>query len=83
MLIEMLSVAEERELEEIRAFFEERHRRFLLTEHHGAWEALIPITGYPSMPPFACGKTPLEAARNVLALWRERPDLGGNPPNSR
>jgi hypothetical protein len=73
----MSVTADDREVQEIRAFFESRNRRFLIHEHAGSWEALFPIKGYPSMAPYATGPTRVAAARNALALWYERPDLGG------
>jgi hypothetical protein len=62
---------------EIRAFFEARNRAFLISEDDGGWEVMFPIKGYTSAAPYAVGRTPLEAARNALALWYDRPDLGG------
>jgi hypothetical protein len=70
----------DREVAEIRAFFEARNRTFLISEEAGAWEVMFPIKGYPSAPPYAVGRTPVEAARNALALWYDRPDLGGRTP---
>jgi hypothetical protein len=77
MLRDVSADAEDREVEEIRAFFEAKHRRLLIHEQAGSWEAIIPIEDYPSFPPYATGQTRIAAARNALALWRERPDLGG------
>jgi hypothetical protein len=68
---------EEVEVIQIEAFFEARNRSFRVSEHAGTWEAMFPISGYPGEPPYAVGRTPLEAARNALALWHDRPDLGG------
>jgi hypothetical protein len=73
------TATEHREIEKIRAFFEARNRRLLLYEHAGSWEAIFPIEDYPSFPPYATGLTEVAAARNALALWHERPDLGGSP----
>lgn len=67
----------DRELAEIRAFFEARNRAFLVSEKAGGWEVMFPLKDYPSAPPYAVGRTPVEAARNALALWYDRPDLGG------
>jgi hypothetical protein len=68
------------EVAEIRAFFEARNRTFLISEEPGGWEVMFPVNAYPSTPPFAVGRTPVEAARNALALWYDRPDLGGRTP---
>jgi hypothetical protein len=68
---------EEREVTEVRAFFETRGRSFLIRERGRAWEVMFPIKGYPGAAPYAVGRTRVEAARNALALWFDRPDLGG------
>jgi hypothetical protein len=68
---------DEVEVVEIHAFFEARNRNFSVSEHEGTWEATFPISGYAGEAPYAVGRTPLEAARNALALWHDRLDLGG------
>lgn len=71
---------EDQEVEQIRVFFESKNRAFHIGKASGSWEASFPIKSYPSAAPFATGHTPVEAARNALALWHQRPDLGGRLP---
>jgi len=73
-----MTANEQHEIASIKAFFEDRNRALLLGEQDGWWEALFPVKGYPSAPPFATGRTPIEAARNALMLWYDRPDLGAH-----
>jgi hypothetical protein len=73
---------EEVEVVEIKAFFEARNRSFRISEEEGTWEVTFPISGYSGESPYAVGETPFEAARNALALWHDRPDLGGQPRSS-
>jgi hypothetical protein len=73
----VLSSVEVHELDAIRAFFESKNRAFVLHEDSPGWEVAFPIRDYPSSAPFATGASAVEAARNALALWYERPDLGG------
>ena len=70
-------IAGEGEVVEVRAFFEARNRSLFISEQDGGWEAVFPIKGYPSAAPYAVGRTRVEAARNALALWHDRPDLAG------
>jgi hypothetical protein len=73
---------EEREVAEVRAFFEAKGRSFLIGQRGRAWEVMFPIKGYPSAAPYAVGRTRVQAAQNALALWFDRPDLGGCDPSS-
>jgi hypothetical protein len=78
----MTTPHEDREVAKIRAFFEARNRSFIIDDQHGACEVMFPIKGYPSAAPYAVGPTPVEAARNALALWYDRPDLGAQEPRT-
>jgi hypothetical protein len=77
----LMTEREAAEVMEIRAFFEARNRSFRILEQAGTWEVLFPVKGYPGTAPYAVGETPVVAARNALALWHDRPDLGGSHVN--